>query len=173
VTSREVGILEYTEKLSEIVDNYILKGVVNPTKIAHETGLTRVEVVKYLEQWQKISNNNEWVQQRAQQSLMEFDKTYDQIIAEYWKIYEDADSTRDQNAIMKNLSDAVKTRQEVLQRAGLYDDAALGDQLAAVEQQVEEIKELLKKVAQKYPDAKVFIMEELGKIFKQPQRVDT
>ena len=170
--SREVAIMEHAEKLAAIVDEYVLKGIVNPTKIAAETGMTRVEVVQYLEEWKAISSNNEWVQQRAQQSLMEFDKTYDQIIQEYWKIYEDADSTRDQNSIMKNLSDAVKARQEVLQRAGLYDDAALGDQLAAVEQQVDEIKELLKKVAQKYPDSKIFIMEQLGKIFKEAQRVD-
>jgi hypothetical protein len=59
-----------------------------------------------------------------------------------------------------------------LQRAGLYDDAALGDQLVVMEQQVEEIKMLLREVAKKYPDAKLFIMEQLGKIFKSVERSD-
>lgn len=170
--SQDLTVFDQAERMWHVVDNYVLKGQVNPTKIAKETGLTRVEVVSILEQWREVSAQSEWVQQRAQQALLEFDKTYDQIIAEYWKIYEDADTTRDQNAIMKNLSDAVKARQEVLQRAGMYDDAAVGDQLAVVEQQVEEIKQLMKDVAKNYPEARQFIMEHLGKIFKEAQRVD-
>ena len=170
--TQELSVMDHAERLGVIVHDYILKGQTNPTKIAKETGLTRVQVVEYLEEWKRVSANNEFVKERAMQALTEFDKTYDQIIAEFWAIYESAESVRDQNAIMKNLADTVKTRQEILQRAGLYDDAALGDQLIAVEQQVEEIKELLKLVAKEYPDTKNFIMEQLGRIFKQVQRVD-
>lgn len=170
--SREVAILEHAEQLAHIVDEYVLKGVVNPTRIAKDSGLTRVQVVRLLEEWKDISANNEQIKQRAAQALVEFDRTYDQIINEYWNIYNSADSPRDQNSVMKNLADAVKTRQEVLQRAGLYDDAALGDQLVVLEQQIEEIKNLMREVSKQYPETKLFIMEQLGRIFKNVERAD-
>jgi len=170
--SREVAILEHAEQLAHVIDEYVLKGVTNATRIAKDTGLSRVVVVGLLDEWRDISSNNEQIKQRAAQALVEFDKTYDQIVNEYWQIYASADTARDQNAIMKNLADAVKTRQDVLQRAGLYDDAALGDQLVVMEQQVEEIKNLLREVGKKYPESKQFIMESLGRIFKTIERSD-
>lgn len=170
--SREVAILEHAEQVAYIIDEYILKGITNATRIAKDSGLTRVQVVAILEEWKDISSNNEQIKQRAAQALVEFDRTYDQIVNEYWQIYESAATPRDQNAVMKNLADAVKTRQEVLQRAGLYDDAALGDQLIVMEQQVEEIKNLMREVSKKYPETKTFIMENLGRIFKVVERSD-
>lgn len=170
--SRDLSIIDHTERLAVIVDDYILKGEVNPTTIAKATGLKRVEVVNYIAEWRAISANNEWVKERAQQSLYDFDRGYDKVIKELWNVYEDAESTRDQNSIMANIAKVMKDRADVLQRAGLYDDAALGDEVAKLEEQVEELKKLLAKVAERFPDTRVFLMEEIGKIFGVAQRTD-
>lgn len=170
--SREVGLFEHADQLAVIVDDYILKGQSNPTKIAKETGLPRYEVVQLINEWNAIAANTEWVKERAQQSLKEFDDSYGQVIAQLWETYEEAEAPRDRNAILKNIADVQAKRQDTLQRAGLYDDAALGDQIVALEEQTDRIKALLKKVAKDYPETRTFIMEELGRIFREPVAVD-
>lgn len=169
---QELDTFSYHDRMMHVVDEYLLKGITNATKISKDSGIPRAQVVTLIEDWKKIATNDEWLKSRAKESLQEFDRTYDQLTEKWWEVFEATESPREQNAILKNLADAAKARQEVLQKAGLYDDAALGDELALREEQIEQIRGLLKTVAQKYPDARIFIMEELGRIFKTPERVE-
>ena len=162
--------------LNNIVEDYILKGENNPTKIAKALHMQRGDVVIYIEEWKSIAQNDEGIKARASELLTELDRTYDQVIKELWISHASADAVKDQATILKIIADVVSKRHETLQKAGLYDDAALGDHMAVLEQQAEEIKKLLVHIANdypQYPEIRVEIMTGIGKIFGKPVGVSS
>ena len=155
------------ETMNTIADKYLLKGVNNATKIAKEMGMKRTEVLEYIAEWRQVATNSEGVKERAAQLLSEMDLAYDQIIKELWTAHADAASARDQTTTLKTIAEVIAKRQEVMKNAGLYDDAALGAELAAAEEQAEKIKALLKQIATDYPETRMAIMNGLKNIFGQ------
>lgn len=153
--------------MNRLGEEYFLKGENNPTKIAKATGIPRKDVVIYQEEWRMIMANDKDLHARARETVMELDKQYDQLIREGWIAYEEAASARDKATILKTIGEFIAKRQEVLQKAGLYDDAAMGDELARTEEQMDKIKELLKSVASKHPEVRREIMEGLSQIFDE------
>jgi hypothetical protein len=79
---------------------------------------------------------------------------------------EDGD-VKTKTTTLKAIADVESKRQESLQKAGLYDDAELGDEIAMMQEQADKIKQLLTLVASKYPESKMDILEGLQEIFAQ------
>jgi hypothetical protein len=152
--------------INKIGGEYLLKGTNDPTKIAKDLGIPRKDVVLYIAEWRKAAKDSD-VKERAIELLWEMDKSYDQLINELWIVHAEAIAPRDKNAALKTISEIIAKRQEVLQKAGLYDDAEMGDALALAEEQMEGIKALLKAVASEHPAARQMIMDGLGRIFHQ------
>lgn len=163
---KELEFADREHYINTIAQDFLLKGRNNPTQIAKELGLKRADVVTYIEEWREAAITGD-AKARATELLYEMDKSYDQIIQELWITHAEADSAKDAANILKTISEVIAKRQDVLQRAGLYDDAAIGDELALVEEQMQGIKDLLKSVAKNHPAARQEIMEGLGRIFKQ------
>lgn len=164
--SKEVGESEHTEILSKIVENYILKGVVDPTKIAKGMGMKRGDVVLYIEEWKQIARNSNELQERSRELLMELDKGYDKAIKEYWDIIEDGDTPVHVRAnTVKSYTEAMAKRHEILEKAGIYDSMEDKQEIVDTQEKVEKIRILLRDVADKYPQSKQYILTELGKIF--------
>lgn len=171
---KEIQLADREHYLNAIAQDYLLKGVNNATRISKELGIPRKEVLDYIDDIRASWNNGD-AKERAKELLDEMDKGYDQIIAEFWILHAEAVEVKDKNAILKNISEVIAKRQDVLQKAGLYDDAAIGDELALVEEQMAGIRNLLKKVSEKYgksnPELRKDIMDGLGEIFKQPTSI--
>lgn len=164
--SKEVGESEHLETLSKIVENYILKGVVDPTKIAKALKMKRGDVVLYIEEWKQIARNSNELQERSRELLMELDKGYDKAINEYWAIIEDSDTPiHVKNSAVKNYTEAMATRHSILEKAGIYDSMEDKQEIIDTQEKVEQIRILLRDVADKYPQTKQYILVELGKIF--------
>lgn len=172
-TIAEVGSTEYYVNMDRVMNLY-LKGTTNLTHLAKATGLKRAEVMLYIDEWRKTAASNEDVKQRAKDNLAEMDEHYSLIISETWRVVEDADANGDlktKATALKNLADIESKRQDTLQKAGLYDDAELGDQLALMAEQAEAIKKMLVDLSEKYPQAKQDILEGLRRIFAGEQVV--
>jgi hypothetical protein len=166
--AKEVGFHDREHYLNTIAQDYLLKGINNPTRIAKELGIQRKDVLVYVEDIRAAWNNGD-AKARATELLAEMDKAYDQLINEFWILHAEAAEVKDKNGILKNISEVIAKRQDVLQKAGLYDDAMIGDELALVEEQMQAIKDLLKSVAKNHPAARAEIMTGLGVIFKEAQ----
>ena len=148
----------------------MLKGQNDPTKIAKQLDMKRVEVQGYIEEWKAIAANDDNIKLRAREALTEMDRHYGLIIERLWETVEQADSAGDvktKTTTLKAIADIEAKRQETLQKAGLYDDAALGDELIMMEERAEQIKKLLTNIATKYPETKMDIMYGLRAIFGQ------
>ena len=151
------------EQVSTMVNDYILKGVINPTTIAKEMGLKRAEVLVLLDHWHSVARNTEGIKDRAQELLTELDLTYSDVVKELYSTLDECESPRDRNTTLKNIADVTAKRQDVYLRAGIYGDDTLQEELAMMQQKLDAVQKVLVDVAEKYPIAKTFIIEGLGR----------
>lgn len=174
--STEVALPDHMAILNSIIEGFVLKGEMNPTKIAKALHMKRGDVVTYLEEWKNIAANDEDIKARASVLLTELDQSYSQIIKELWNSHATALTAKDEAAILKIIADVIAKRHEVLKTAGLYADNELGDHMAVLEEQAEKIKELLIHIANdypQYPEIRTEIMAGIGHIFGKVVGVST
>lgn len=166
----EVELLDRYETMNQIVALYI-KGQTVST-ITKALGMKRADVLDYLEEYRQIAANDPEIQARAKETLHNFDMHTGDIIREMWSIIEGSADDKVKAGVLKNLADIDRARVETLQKAGLYDDAALGDEVAKVQEQAEQIKQLLKEVVTTYPMTKELILKGINRIFNESNSVD-
>jgi len=152
---KELEVIDRYDQMNKVVQEY-LKGE-NATQIAKSTGLRRVDVLGYLEEWRNIAKNDEGVRDRAKEALMSMDEHYALIIKEMWETITQADLVGDlkiRAAVLKNIADIEKARVETLQKAGLYEDASMGDELAEMERKQDILIKILREVTSSCPNCK-------------------
>jgi hypothetical protein len=155
----------YYEEMNRVVEA-ILKGETNPTTIARELDIPRKKVLDYMDEWRSIARNNPDIQGRAAEAMTAMDRHYDLIIKEMWAIVNDplAD-VKTRAGTLKAIADVESKRQESLQKAGLYDDSGMAEEIAEMEAKAEEIQKMFAEVASRYPQTRAFIQERLSQIF--------
>lgn len=151
------------ETMNQIVELY-LKGNKNPTAIAKQIGIPRKDVLLYIEQWQELAQNTDYAKGRAEEALTSLDKHYDMILQEMWNIVNGGADDRVRATVLKNIADVEAKRQEVLQKAGLYDDAGMTDELVLAQDRAEKMKQALITVAKENPELKARILSLLSGI---------
>ena len=167
--AKELEQIKHIEILNKIVNDYILKGIADPGKIAKGMKMTRAEAMVYIDEWKQVASSNYEIQARSRELLTELDLGYNKAINEYWGIIEDADTpVHVRNSALKNYTEAMATRHSILQKAGLYDDMEGMGELRETQEKIALIRELLQEVALKYPITKDFLLAELSKIFNEP-----
>lgn len=160
------------EALRLQVQEQWLKGNKQPGTIAKDLKLKRVEVMDLIEETKGIWRNDEAVKERAKEVLHEVDASLDMIIDRSWETVEQADDANDlktKATVLKNIADVEFKKVEMHQKAGLYDDAALGDELAAMEEKQEALKAILLEVTADCPHCSQEIRRRLSRFGKAPE----
>jgi hypothetical protein len=168
--TKELSLVEHADLLDKVGRAWIEKR--NPTTVAKELGIPRKEVLVMIEEFRDVAKNSQELQDRAIDALHEYDATLNRVIEEAWSLHKRADDQKIEATMLKTIADVERQRVETLQKAGLYSDSAIGDELAAMEEKAQAIKELLKAVASQHPEARLMIQQGLTKIFGQPEGVD-
>lgn len=161
---------EHFEERDKVVALY-LKGN-KEAAISRSTGIAKKDVVAYVKQFHEYAKNNEMLQERGLQVVQEFDHQQDFIIRELVSAVEEADNAGDyktKGVLLKTLHDVQKGRVDTMQKAGMLSDAALGDELAAMEEKHETIIGILKKVAAGCNRCKMEIAREIAKVTGKPE----
>lgn len=173
----EVATIDYFDEMNRVVEGWMRYGA-SPSaisKIAQETGLSRAKAKAYVEEWREIYKNDKAVQDRAQEALQQFDAQISLVQKNLWDVDEDAQQVGDlktRATVLKSIADIEAKRQETFQKAGLYDDAELGDKLAETQDKADAISKLLIEVAKQWPETKTFIQEGLTEIFGRSPMVE-
>ena len=150
------------ETLDKVLQLF-LTGNKNATAIAKELSIPRRDVLDYIAEWRSIANNTEGIKDRATQALHEMDKHYDMIMKRQWEIVNDETINANVRAnTLKQIADIEGKRQETFQKAGLYDDSGIADQIVQMEEKVEAYENLLLTVASVFPDTKAYIRERIA-----------
>lgn len=164
----ELDKAEYYDTMNEVVKR-LLQGNTNPSAIARELNMKRKDVLDYIDEWKRIASNRPDIQARAMEALTAMDRHYDMLNAEFWGIANTEIDNKIRLQALKHIADIEARRQEALQKAGLFDDAGVGDELAVMEARAEAIKELLSEVAKQFPQTRTMIMEGITRIFNDEE----
>lgn len=151
------------EQMNEVVTLH-LEGR-NASWIAKNLNIKRSDVLDYIEEFKKIAKDDELLRARAQEVVHEFDQQHNRIISKMWEAHAEAEEQNDLkviSTILKNLSDVTAKRVEVLQKSGLLSDAALGDEMAALEEQHEQLIAILREVTRECNHCKFEINHRLN-----------
>lgn len=157
-----VAFSQRYDDMSKVAELY-LKDRLNPTQIAKQLDMRRVDVIKHIEQFAEIAKNDEILQERVRESLHEADKTVDLVQRENWKLVDDLIDSKTKATVLKNITDIEFKRQEMIRAAGLMQDAELGDHYAQLEEKQEILENILKNHVLKCPNCKAVVARELAK----------
>jgi len=164
--SKEMELLDRYEQINKVAQLYI-KGTTNPTAIAKQLGVKRAEALDLIDEWKSIARNNDDVKEQASEALQAGIQHYSMIVERLWETVEQADDDGDiktKNAVLKNIADIEAKKIDMLQKAGLYDDAALGDELAEMEEKQQILISILKEVTADCDHCKVEVARRLARV---------
>lgn len=142
-------------EMNRVIELYIQN--VNPTKIAKEVGIRRVDVLDHIENWRKSSVGNEAMKDRVDELITSMDTHYSMLIQKAYEIIDEVDElkksdketmTRSQMLSQKKgaldlIAKLEKDRIDILQKSGLLEAADVGDQLADMQAEMDSVMELL------------------------------
>lgn len=143
------------EEMNQVVELYIQN--VNPTKIAKEVGIRRVDVLKYIDEWKASAVGNEAMKDRVEELISSMDKHYSMLIQKAYEIIDEVDSlknsdketmTRSQMLSQKKgaldlIAKLEKDRIDVLQKSGLLEAADVGAELVALQDEMDRVLDLM------------------------------
>ncbi|AXH49229.1 hypothetical protein HWB76_gp173 [Streptomyces phage Blueeyedbeauty] len=164
--AKEIELLDRYEQINAVAQMYI-KGTTNPTTIAKELGIKRAEALDLIEEWRDIAKSNDDIREQASEALQAGIQHYSMIIERFWETVEQADTGNDyktKNAVLKNIADVEAKKIDMLQKAGLYDDASLGDELAEMEEKQAILVAILKEVTSNCDHCKFEVARRLAKV---------
>src|SRR5690349_7770841 len=83
------------EEMNDVVELYIKN--VNPTKIAKQLGLRRVDVLNHIEEWRKSAVGTEVMKDRVEELITSMDTHYSMLIQKAYEIIEEVDRPLDED----------------------------------------------------------------------------
>jgi uncharacterized protein with ATP-grasp and redox domains len=140
--------------------------------ISRETGIVRKDVNAYISQFHAYAKDNELLQERGRQVVQEFDHQQDRLIEELWKAVDESDNAGDyktKGVLLKTLHDIQKGRVDTMQKAGMLSDAAMGDELAAMEEKHEILIQILRDVSASCNKCKMEVARKLARVTGKPE----
>lgn len=141
----------------------------NPSYIAKNLNVRRADVLNYIDDFKKIAKDDELLRARAKEVVHEFDQTHNRVLSELWEVAEAAklsDDLKTWATAAKHVSDVAAKRVEVLQKSGLLSDAEIGDQMAQMQEEHEDLVAILRDVTGKCNHCKFEVAARLGQIYK-------
>lgn len=164
--TKEVELLDRYEQINKVAQMYI-KGTTNPTSISKELGIKRAEAISLIEEWRDIAKSNDDIRAQATEALQQGIQHYSMIVERFWETVEQADLATDyktKNSVLKNIADVEAKKIDMLQKAGLYDDASMGDELAEMEEKQAMLIAILKEVTADCNHCKIEVARRLSKV---------
>lgn len=148
------------EEMNKVVELYIQN--VNPTKIAKELGIRRVDVLNHIEDWRNTAKGSEVMKDRVEELIAMLDEHFSmlirkayEVIEEVDRIHEDGEDTKRKETMtrsqmlsqkmsaIKTIADLESKRIDVLQKSGLLEMDHLGDEIAKMEEEKQIILDIL------------------------------
>lgn len=146
------------EEMQAVVEQYVKN--VNPTKIAKNLGIRRVDVLAHIDEWKATAGGMDVMKDRVETLISSMDEHYSLLIQKAYEIIEEVDRplddeekrketmTRSQMLSQKKgaldlIAKLEKDRIDILQKSGLLELDHMGEELAIMEEQKSLILEIM------------------------------
>lgn len=161
----DIAVYEHYDSMNQVAE-LMLQGN-NPTAIAKKLGMKRVDVVQYIDEWQRLARNSNQIQERAKDAVSGADQHYSMIIKRLWDNVEQADNSGELKIAQTGLSaiaNVEEKRINMLQKAGLLDNQDLAQQIAETERKHKILMDVLRDIAGQHPVVREQIIRALNKV---------
>ena len=172
--SKEQELVKHLDQVNAVASEY-LKGL-DPSQISRELDIPRTRVMSLLDDWREMAASNQAIHARAREALAGADKHYSSLISKAYEVIEAADTTNNLTAkttAIKLITDIEAKRLDMLHRAGLLDNKEIAEEMATMERKHEILINILKDVAQKYPNVRAEILNRLSEVTREVVLIDT
>lgn len=174
MSNNELELQRLYEQQQSVVLLYT-KGF-NFNEIQKQTGLRRKEIERHLETFRDYAKQDKAIRERSKEIVLMVDAHYSHIINGMHGNVEQANLDGDYKASLggyKMIADVEAKRVELLSKAGMLADSALGDQIAENEEKQKILIDILKDISEKYPKIGKEIADRLTQVTNtiQPVRV--
>lgn len=160
----------------EKVATRILQGK-SELAIARDLGIKRIEVIKYRDLWKEQLQNDMESRDAARDHLNMMVKHFDRLIEESYDVLDslkarifDEKVAAQMNTTLKNISEYEDKRVKALREAGLLDGAAMGDEMAEMEEKQQILIDILRNDL--CPHCRPTVMKKLQRVTQQVEAVD-
>jgi hypothetical protein len=163
--SKEQELVKHLDQVNEVATWY-LRGL-DISQISRELDIPRTRVTSLLDDWRQMASSNQAIHARAREALAGADKHYSELIRKAYEVIESADATSNLTAktnAIKLITDIEAKRLDMLHRAGLLDNKEIAEEMATMERKHEILINILKDVAQKYPNVRTEILSRLSEV---------
>jgi hypothetical protein len=153
------------DRMNKVVEE-LLKGN-SATQIATATGLSRKEVLEFIDEWKTVVHNDSNIRDRAREAISGADQHYAMLIKEAWKTVEDADQSGQLSVkagALKLIADIETKRIAMLQSVGVLENTQIASQIAETERKQEILVGILKETTASCPKCKMDVAKRLSQI---------
>lgn len=167
----EIEVRDRIETMDRIAKLWIT-GTRNVTAIARELKMTRAEVMEYVDEYKAVIREDNETRERAKEALHEADSSLHMVNKENWDLVNSPGiDDKVKATVLKNIADIEVKRVETWQKAGMYDDAAMGDELAEMEEKQQVLISILRDVTAHCPNCKFEVARRLAKVTNKAEPV--
>ena len=156
---------EVLEQEKEVI-NYIASGKTT-SEIYTLTNIPPKRQREIKDRFALYAQNDMASQARVKESIAYMEEYFVKMIRDLDHVYEEAESQGDlklQKEIIREKSNLMKTKIELMQKSGILNANGIGDQMLELEEREEAIKELIVTIAQEFPQTKRRISELLAEL---------
>lgn len=162
----DLDLVDRMEKINIVAEEF-LKGNTHPAAIAKITGMKKVEVQEFLDEWKSIVHGDRQVQLRAREALSGADQHYSMLIKEAWEVITEAKNQgllSQQTAALKLVADIQQKQIEMLQKAGMLDNNELAERVVETEEKQQMLVAIIRDIISDCPKCKPLVFDKLSNI---------
>jgi hypothetical protein len=164
--------LDHFDQMNKVVERLLMGS--NPTDIAKELGMKRVEVLDFIDEWKSLVRSDNGVRERAKEALAGADQHYAMIINRSWETVEQADSNQQYNIktqALKLIADTEQKRMDMLHKAGVLEDNELANEVLEMERKQEILVKILKEVTADCDKCRVEVARRLSQVTNRAEEI--
>lgn len=168
----ELEPLDHFDQMNKVVEKLLMGG--NPTDIAKELNMKRVQVLDYIDEWKRLVRTDSGVRERAKEALAGADQHYAMIINRAWETVDQADSNQQYNIktqALKLIADTEQKRMDMLHKAGVLEDNELANEMLETERKQEILVKILKEVTADCDKCRVEVARRLSQVTNRSEEI--
>lgn len=169
----ELELADHFDKMNKVVEE-LLKGN-NPSQISKTLGMSRVDVIKHIDEWRSIIHMDNSIRTRAKEAIAAADQHYAMVINKAWETVEQADANSQYGTkaqALKLISDVEAKRLDMLNKAGVLENSDMGNQIIETERKQQILIDILKQVTMKCDNCKQEVAKRLSEVTGRVEPVD-
>ena len=164
--------IDHFDQMNKVVEQLLMGS--NPTDIARELGMKRVQVLDFIDEWKSLVRSDSGVRERAKEALAGADQHYAMIINRSWETVEQADSNQQYNIktqALKLIADTEQKRMDMLHKAGVLEDNELANEVLEMERKQEILVKILKEVTADCDKCRVEVARRLSQVTNRAEEI--